>query len=170
MSQPESDQGAFPATKAGAEQSISVTVAQKQLSASSFSGPLPPPHTLSEYESVFPGCAERIVAMAERQSSHRQQLENSRIEASNRTEHRGQIFAFIIALAAILGGVYLISIGKDASGLTAIIAALGSLVDAFVYGKYTQAREREQKRQPFQKTEGTRRQLELFDRDSSGSS
>ena len=60
--------------------------------------------------------------MAEGQSIHRQDLERARVEATNRTEHRGQIFAFVIALAAILGGVYLISIDKDASGLTAIVS------------------------------------------------
>ena len=101
--------------------------------------------------------------MAERQSSHRQDLEKSRIDAGNRTEHRGQFFAFAIALAAILSGVYLISIDKDASGLTTIITALGVLVGAFVYGKYTQAKEREQKRRPFEEQEARDQQLELFD-------
>ena len=101
--------------------------------------------------------------MAEKQSSHRQELEKSRLDAGNQTEHRGQILAFVIALAAILGGVYLISIGKDATGLTAIIAALAGLVGAFVYGKYTQAREREQKRRPFEERQAHGQQLELFD-------
>ena len=129
---------------------VSVTVTKEQFLASSFSGPLPPPQILRAYEDVFPGCAERIVAMAEKQSSHRQVLETDRITATNQTEHRGQIFAFVIALTSILGGIYLISIEKDAGGLTAIIAALVGLVGAFVYGKYAQAKERLQKRRPFE--------------------
>ena len=104
--------------------------------------------------------------MAEGQSAHRQALEKSHIDAANQTEHRGQILAFVIALGSILGGVYLISIGKDASGLTAIITALVGLVGAFVYGKYTQAREREQKRRPFEERKAREQQLELFDRES----
>ncbi len=40
-----------------------------------FQGPLPPPQMLREYEDVFSGCADRIVAMAERQSAHRQAME-----------------------------------------------------------------------------------------------
>lgn len=135
------------------KRSQEVTVAKEEFQASSFRGPIPPPWILKGYEEVFPGCAERIVAMAEKQSSHRQMLEQERLIANNQTEHRGQIFAFIIALTAILGGIYLISIGMNASGLTAIIAALVSLVGAFMYGKYTQAQERRQKLKPFEEPE-----------------
>jgi len=46
-----------------------------------FSGPLPPPSVLSQYNQVVPGAAERIIAMAESQSEHRQQLENKVIES-----------------------------------------------------------------------------------------
>jgi len=39
------------------------------------SGPLPPPSLLSQYDKVVPGAAEGIIAMAENQSKHRQELE-----------------------------------------------------------------------------------------------
>ncbi len=38
---------------------------QISISAASFSGPLPPPVMLQQYNQVFPGCGERIVRMAE---------------------------------------------------------------------------------------------------------
>ena len=38
----------------------------------SFSGPLPPPEVLEHYERIAPGTAERLLAMAESQSAHRQ--------------------------------------------------------------------------------------------------
>jgi len=102
--------------------------------------------------------------MAEKQSSHRQELERSHLDAGHQTEHRGQVFAFVIALAAILGGVYLISIGKDGTGLAAIIAALVALVGVFIYGKYAQTKELEQKRRPLEEREEAQdRQLKLFD-------
>lgn len=126
---------------------------------------------LRSYEDVFPGCAERIVAMAERQSSHRQAIERDRIKATNKTEHWGQVFAFILAMSTILGGVYLISIGKDGTGLAAILTALGSLVGVFLYGKYTQTRELKQKRRPLEEKEQAQdRQLDLFDRNEGASS
>lgn len=145
-----------------------VRLAYEQILRASFSGPIPPPKILKGYEDVFPGCAERIVAMAENQSRHRMGLEKSRIDTANRTEQCGQIFAFVIALAAITGGIYLISIGKDASGLTAIISSVGLLVGAFVYGKYAQAKEREQKLRPFQSPESNGQLGLPFDEESDG--
>ncbi len=102
--------------------------------------------------------------MAEKQAAHRQELEKGRIYKGNQAEHRGQIFAFIIALVAILGGVYLISIDKDATGLTTIISALGVLVGAFIYGKHIQAKERQQKRRSFEERGTPDQQLQLIDR------
>lgn len=40
----------------------------------SFSGPIPPPAILHQYDAVIPGAAERILKMAEEQSKHRQEL------------------------------------------------------------------------------------------------
>lgn len=36
-----------------------------------FSGPLPPPQILGQYDEVLPGAAERILRMAEKQQDHR---------------------------------------------------------------------------------------------------
>jgi uncharacterized membrane protein len=56
---------------------------------SEFSGPLPPPGMLARYNDALPDGADRIVKMAEDQSSHRRRMES-----------RGQIFAFVLALVA----------------------------------------------------------------------
>lgn len=37
---------------------------------SAFSGPLPPPDVLADYEAVVPGAAERILSMSEQQLQH----------------------------------------------------------------------------------------------------
>jgi hypothetical protein len=42
----------------------------------SFRGPIPPPSVLAGYNEVEPGFAERIVAMAEKEQSHRHDQEN----------------------------------------------------------------------------------------------
>lgn len=74
-----------------------------------FAGPLPPPEVLQGYNGAFVGCAERIVAMAERQSAHRQEIEKMVIESNCRAQSRGQWFAFVLALVVIGGGVYLLA-------------------------------------------------------------
>lgn len=39
------------------------------------SGPIPDPMTLERYDQILPGAAERIIKMAEDQSTHRREIE-----------------------------------------------------------------------------------------------
>ena len=39
-----------------------------------FSGPIPPPQVLKQYEEIIPGAGERILAMAEKEQDHRHGL------------------------------------------------------------------------------------------------
>ncbi|MCY4638570.1 MAG: DUF2335 domain-containing protein [Acidobacteria bacterium] len=115
----------------------------------SFQGPLPPPGFLAKYNEAFSGCAERIVAMTEQQLTHRHALESRAIDGKLSAERRGQTLGFILALTAVIGGCVLIALGKDASGLTAIVTALAGLVAVFVYGRRKDAEERREKRSDF---------------------
>jgi uncharacterized membrane protein len=104
---------------------------------------------LTQYNEAFPGCAERIVAMAERQAAHRQEIEKTAIRSNARRELTGQVFGLVIALTAILCGAYLALHDKPVAGLGTIIGTVASLVGVFVYGKYIQRKElREKKSQP----------------------
>jgi uncharacterized membrane protein len=113
-----------------------------------FSGPLPPPQILEGYNNAFAGCAERVVAMAERQSAHRQHLEKAVVEGNTAAQSRGQWFAFILALIVVSGGVYLLANGKSLEGFSAIILAVGSIVSALMWTRKEQRKEREDKLRP----------------------
>ncbi len=56
------------------------------------------------------------------------------------------MFAFLLGVIAIVGGVGLIAFDKSAQGLVAIISAFTALAGTFIYGRWQQQREREQKR------------------------
>jgi uncharacterized membrane protein len=122
---------------------------------SAFQGPLPPPAVLAEYDRALPGAADRIIGMAERQSAHRQELEATVVRGNVRAETRGQVFAFILGMTAIVGGIGLIAVDRSAEGLGAIIVAFTGLAAVFIYGRYQQNKERERKRQ---KLEAARQQ------------
>jgi uncharacterized membrane protein len=100
---------------------------------------------LIKYNEAFPGCAERIVSMAERQATHRQDIERRAIGSNNLREIIGQVFGLVVALTAILSGVYLVMHDKPVAGLTSIIATVVGLVGAFVYGKHAQKKELDRK-------------------------
>lgn len=102
---------------------------------------------LEAYNRVFPACAEIIVKMAVDQSTHRQNLERTIVRGNVLAEKLGQIFAFILGLVAIGGGIYLIANDKDAQGLATILGALATLAGVFIWGRWRQEKERAKKRQ-----------------------
>ena len=107
----------------------------------SFSGPLPPPEVLEKYNQALPGAAERILAMAEQQSRHRQTIETTVINSNAFVQKVGPFLGFIVAMTAVVGGIVLILKGKDGYGLASIIAPLAGLAGVFIYGKQRQNKE-----------------------------
>jgi len=112
-----------------------------------FSGPLPPPQILQRYDEILPGAAERILAMAERQGRHRQDLESRSLEsqardlqAARREARLGQIFALLIALAGIAAGTFIIwsvpGVGGVISGSVLGGAPVAAIVIAFIHGRH----------------------------------
>lgn len=110
-----------------------------------FSGPLPPPEILQGYDDVLPGAAERIIAMAERQAAHRQDLERRVIRANITTARLGIAAGLIITLAVVWFAYQLLMAGHTVAGFAAIIVALGSLVGVFIVGQRSQRNERIEK-------------------------
>lgn len=94
----------------------------------SFTGPLPPPKLLSEYDQVLPGLAERIVKMAETEGNHRRSVESRLVRLSE----WGIGSALLIALVLAAGGFTLLWNGKTLEGLTPLVLAVGGLVTVFV--------------------------------------
>jgi uncharacterized membrane protein len=89
-----------------------------------YSGPLPPPEALQKYDQVLPGTASRIIRMAESQHAHRQELEKTIVASNAFSQKVGLILGFVVAMTAIVGGIWLALQGKSGSGVTAIIAPL----------------------------------------------
>jgi uncharacterized membrane protein len=106
-----------------------------------FEGPLPHPGILAEYDRICPGAASRILAMAESQSQHRQELERLVVLSNCRSQDRGPILGFLLAAGAIALGGFLILHGREVSGLVALIGALVAVVVPFLYGKRVQQKE-----------------------------
>lgn len=118
----------------------------QQVQISHYSGPLPQPEALEKYEQIVPGSAQRIIAQFEKQAEHRQTIEKTAINSNSIAQIIGSISGAVIGVGGVGGGLYLTYIGKDTSGLTALLGSLASLVAVYIVGKVTQQKERENKR------------------------
>ncbi|HET8575347.1 MAG TPA: DUF2335 domain-containing protein [Candidatus Paceibacterota bacterium] len=99
-----------------------------------FSGPLPHPYILSRYEQIVPGAAERILAMAEKQSAHRQSLEAQTVKSDNLKSTLGVVFAFVIVLLGFALAAYTAINGREIFASVLGAGLLVGLVSTFIYG------------------------------------
>jgi len=105
--------------------------------------PLPPPNILEHYERVCPGASDRIIGMAESEAEHRRGIENRAVDADIEAMRRqfsearlGQVFAFLISIAFIVAGTYVVVVkGQTAAGLLLSAVGLGSIVTTFIWGR-----------------------------------
>lgn len=105
----------------------------ERIVAGQWSGPLPPPAALEQFERSAPGAADRILGMAEREEDHRHSQEQAMLHSDAQARSRGQWMAFLIALVIIVGGIWLIYKGKQWEGLVAVLTPLATLIGVFIY-------------------------------------
>ena len=121
-------------------------VAPGILASQSFTGPIPPPDMLAKYEQIQVGLADRIMKQAESQTAHRIKIESIVITSDKNKSYLGIIFAFILGMTGLLGGLFLAYVGKSAEGYVFSGTSLVSLVGTFIYGTTSRRKERASKR------------------------
>lgn len=106
-----------------------------------FSGPLPHPRILAEYEALSPGLTDRIVRMAERQAEHRQGLEELSVAGNTWMGKAGVICGTSLGLAAL--GIIALAIVFEAplEYLGGILTAVAALVGTYLYARRRKAKE-----------------------------
>ncbi|HET7229574.1 MAG TPA: DUF2335 domain-containing protein [Longimicrobium sp.] len=97
-----------------------------------FTGPLPSPDDLYEYDQALPGTADRIITMAEREALHRQSVEQRLLVIQGRNSALGIAAGFTVGIAGIVGGVYAVVHGADIAGGGVALTALAALAGIFV--------------------------------------
>lgn len=93
---------------------------------------LPPPDEIERYEAICHGTLKTLLSTYEKQTDHRIEMESAVVNNDIRNSRYGQVFAFIIAMTAIVGGIVMICLDKNTQGLVSIIAALVALLGVFL--------------------------------------
>ncbi len=92
------------------------------------SAPIPTVEELQGYENIQEGLASRIVAMAEKQQENRQKIELQESKSFQNCQEKLVNGAVIYRLLGqIIGGIYLLSIGRDLAGYITMLGAIGGL-------------------------------------------
>ena len=100
-----------------------------------YSGPIPPPSYLKEYEQLMPGLADRIMTLAEQDAVHVRKIQEMQATQAMKTEaaeacitKRGQLFAMVIILLFFFGGITLLLMGDvSAAQYMGIVSAISGI-------------------------------------------
>lgn len=111
--------------------------------AQSFSGPLPPPTLLNQYDETT---RKIIVSMAYKQSTHRQFLEKSVITSNIQNEKTGMWISAFLTVFMIGTGVYLLMNDKNGIGFAFVFGTSIFQVGNYVYNKYQEKKVKENKK------------------------
>lgn len=113
-----------------------------QIIAKFHKGPLPCPDDLEAYNKLISNGADRIMSMAEKEQSTRNELEKMKMQSNSEYVHKslelqkwGQIFAFGAVILFCILSLILILLGSHQLGACLMSASLVSIVVIFVTGK-----------------------------------
>jgi uncharacterized membrane protein len=118
------------------------------LSAQYYSAPIPPPEMMEHYDKIVPGSADRIIRKFESQTEHRQKCESIFIWTESIKSIGGLVAGFIIAMTAIIGGIFLSIKGKTGLGGSISFAGLSLLVGAFITDKFRKNKKKPEEEKP----------------------
>jgi uncharacterized membrane protein len=87
---------------------------------------------LQGYDDVVPGAAARIMTLAEDEAKHRRGMERSFV-----TYRFGSLaVSGLVALVALVGGIYLSATGRSTEGLTLLVVEIVALVTVFLVHQF----------------------------------
>jgi uncharacterized membrane protein len=101
----------------------------------SFSGPLPPPAALAEYDRMVPGLAREIVDQWKAETGHRhrtidglREIDRESMRAYYGSERRGQWLALVVFLAVVAVAALAIVLNREAVGVAAVVTGGASAI------------------------------------------
>ncbi len=101
----------------------------------SWFGPLPHPSVLREYEAIVPGSAERIIRMAEADTTQKADTDRLLAEGEVDAEKQGIALAFVLALACIIASIVFFALGNEIAGAVLVGLPLMTVIGSFITGR-----------------------------------
>ena len=112
-----------------------VTRVYSMLVSERFSGPMPHPRHLRDYEDILPGAAERILAMAENSLAHNARMETTIIQGEIDDRKRGMRYGLGALVLSMVFGAGFGYLDKIEIALAFLGTAVLGAVVAFIKGR-----------------------------------
>lgn len=112
-----------------------------------WSGPLPPPVILAQYDEILPGLANRLVTMVELQAGHRREQESKVIQSDVNQSFYGLIAGVVVCAIFAIAGVIALVLNQPWAAGAAFAVPTATLVSVFVYSKNLRKEELKEKSQ-----------------------
>lgn len=119
--------GDAPGEPAAVLEALQVQLEQRQ-----WSGPLPPPAVLYQYEQVQAGPADRIVSMAETVSTGAIKTRDKLADAEIERARTGQALAFLLTVIALAASIYFFAAHNPAAGAALLSFPVIMLIRSFL--------------------------------------
>lgn len=107
-----------------------------------YTGPVPPPEILEKMDQAFPGAAERIFAMAEKEqdaSIEDRRCQQHRADQIEKDRHREQMtalwMAFGVCIVFVTAGCLMVFWGHEKIGATLVGTTLAGVIYSFLVAK-----------------------------------
>lgn len=101
------------------------------MKAEMYSGPLPHPDIIRQYDEISPGAAEKIFDSFVRQNEHRIEMESRVVKDSIFRAKLGLVMSFILSLICLYIAYKLFNTDKGSYGFGLILVNIAALVSVF---------------------------------------
>jgi uncharacterized membrane protein len=97
-----------------------------------WSGPLPPPAELRQYEESLPGSAKKILKMARKSLTGHLVIADKLTTAEIKAAKRGQDRALALTLIAFIASIVFFSLGNSVAGVAFVSVPVVMLIRSFI--------------------------------------
>ncbi|MDY6934931.1 MAG: DUF2335 domain-containing protein [Spirochaetota bacterium] len=103
------------------------------IQATRWSGPIPSPKDLDEYNKIEKGFADRIIKLTEKEQDHRHNFNFELMKNERYLRVLGLCFAFAIIIILLFSTIYLYYISKNEGIVITLIAEIAVIAGLFIY-------------------------------------
>lgn len=100
-----------------------------------FSGPIPHPRHMREYEDICPGSADRLIMMAEQSLAHAQEIQRSALDGDIHDTKAGRIYGLVALIALIVAATFAMYTDHEVAAAAFLGAGVLGVVGQLIQGQ-----------------------------------